>query len=223
MDLAADVLATSVVAIVVGLVLTFFGYAVLRFAIALYGALLGFVLGAALMGSITGTGFLATTAVWITAIVGALILGTLAFAFYQVAVLVVLAVMGFALGVGLVQVFWGGAPDWLLWVVGIGLALVLVVIGMIGDLPAVLLIVVTSFAGAEAAVAGVMVLAGVIDLAQLEEAGSAAALDHGVLWSLVTLALAVVGIVVQLGAWSARRARLARETAVGGAAADRAS
>lgn len=218
MGLAADVLATSVVAMVIGLVLTFFGYAAIRFAITLYGALLGFVLGAAIMGSITGEGFLATTAVWIAAIAGALIVGILAFAFYRVAVLIGLGVMGFAIGVGLVQIFWSSAPEWLLWAVGGGLALLFVVIGLLGDLPAILLILVTAFAGAETAVAGVMVLTGVIDLAHLQEAGSAVALDQGVLWSLVTLALAVVGVIVQLGAWRTRGARAGRSSSGAGAA-----
>ena len=208
MELALDVLGMSVVSIVIGLVLTFFGYAVLRFAIALFGALFGFVIGGAIVASMTGEGFLSTAATWIGAAVGAILLGLLAYAFYRVAVLIGLAVMGFAIGAGLVQIFWReSGPEWLIWVVGGGLALLFVVLGIWADLPAFLIIVASSFAGAEIAVSGVMLLSGVVTLAQWQDVGSGIAFENGALWALVTLGVAVVGLVIQLSAWAARRSR----------------
>lgn len=208
MELATDVLGMSVIAIVVGLVLAFFGYTVLRFAITLYGALLGFVVGGGVVASVTGDGFLATAATWTGAIVAAIVLGALAWAFYKAAILIGLVVMGFTIGVGLVQLLWRDAgPQWLAIVVGCALAVLFGVVGLIGDFPAYLIIVATALTGAEIAVVGAMLLGGVVTLEQIQEFGIDVAFENGVLWSLVALGLAVVGAIVQFGAWGARRRR----------------
>lgn len=213
MELATDVLGMSVIAIVIGLVLAFFGYAVLRFAITLYGALLGFILGGGIVASVTGDGFLATAATWIGAIVAALVFGALAWAFYKAAIIIGLAVMGFTIGAGLVQLLWRDAgPQWLAVVVGCVLGLAFGVVALIGDFPAFLIILATALAGAETAVAGVLVLAGAVTLEQIQEYGIDVAFENGVLWSLVALGVAVLGAIVQFGAWGARRRRGAEPT-----------
>ena len=196
----------GLIALVVGLIVTFAGYAALRAVIALFGAFLGFGLGAALGASIPVSGAVGTVTVWICALVGALLLGWLAYAFYQVGVLLGLASIGFSLGVALMLAL-GVQSGWLVWAVGALVAVVLVVVGLIGDLPAILLIVLTALAGANLVITGVMVITGMVNLRLLEAAGSALPPGQSWWWGIGSLVLAAFGMIVQLR--SLRRARSA--------------
>jgi hypothetical protein len=71
-----------------------------------------------------------------------------------------------------------------------------VVVGLIGDLPAVLLIVLTALAGANMVISGVMLVFGVVDLPMLQ-AGDALAKGQSWWWGAAALALAVIGMVAQ--------------------------
>lgn len=194
----------GVVALVVGLIVTFAGYAALRAVIALFGALVGFGLGGALGASLPVSGALGSVLVWLCALLAALLLGWLAYAFYQVGVLVGLASIGFSLGVALMLAL-GVRSGWLVWAVGALVAVVLVVLGLIGDLPAVLLIVLTALAGANLVISGVMLLLGMIDLPVLQASGGGLPPGQSWWWGLVSLALAGVGMIAQ---WrSLRRSR----------------
>lgn len=188
-------IAVGVLSLGLGALLLFAGYVAMRGVLAFTGAFVGFMLGGGIVAGVTGTGFLAGVATWIGAVLGALLLGWLAYAFYQVAVLVGLAFIGFAIGAGLVRLF-GGEQPWLLWLVGGVVAALLVAVGMLGDLPAAILIILTSIAGAETVVASVLLLIGAIDVETLQ-GGADVALEHGWWWAAAVFALAIVGIVVQ--------------------------
>ena len=189
-----DVL-VGVLALLVGLGVAFVGYRALRAVIALLGADFGFGIGAALAASIPAQGSFGTVLTWVGAVIGALLFGWLAYAFYQVAVLLGLASIGFAIGSGL-MVALGFRGGWLTWLVGAVVAVLLVLIGMIGDLPAVLLIMLTGLAGANLAITGVMLLVGAVDVADLSATGEATHL--GWWWAVGSLVLAVVAIASQL-------------------------
>lgn len=199
-----DVL-VGILAVVVGLLVAFVGYRALRTMIALLGALTGFGVGGAIGAGLALDGALGTAVTWIVAVLVALLFGWLAYAFYQVAVLLGLASIGFSIGAGL-MVALGFRGDWLVWLVGAFVALVLVVLGLVGDLPAVLLIILTGLAGANLAVTGAMLLAGAVDLAELN-AGGADAAAAGWWWAVAGLVLAVVAIASQLR--SLNRSRVA--------------
>jgi hypothetical protein len=196
----------GLIALVVGLIVTFAGYAALRAVIALFGAFAGFGLGAALGASIPVGGVAGTVTLWLCALLGALLLGWLAYAFYQVGVLLGLASIGFSLGVALMLAL-GAQSGWLVWTVGALVAVVLVVVGLIGDLPAILLIVLTALAGANLVVTGVMLMTGTVSLRLLEAAGSALPPGQSWWWGLGSLVLAAFGMIAQLR--SLRRARSA--------------
>ena len=163
----------GLVALAVGLLVGLAGYRALRVMIALLGAVSGFGIGAGLAQALPLSGGGLTVATWVGALLGAIVFGWLAYAFYQVAVLLGLASIGFAIGSGLMLAL-GFRGGWLTWLVGALVAGVLVVIGLVGDLPAILLIVLTGLSGANLAISGAMLLTGSITLAQLDTAGSAA-------------------------------------------------
>lgn len=192
----------GILAVIIGLLVAFLGYRALRTMIALLGALTGLGVGAAIAARIPLEGTLGTMIGWIVAVLVALLFGWLAYAFYQVAVLLGLASIGFSIGAGL-MVALGARGEWLVWLVGALVAVVLVVIGMLGDLPAVLLIVLTGLAGANVTVTGAMLLARVVDLTYLYAGSDAVAV--GWWWGVAGLVLAAIGIASQLRALNRSR------------------
>lgn len=199
-----DVL-VGLLAVAVGLLVAFVGYRALRTVIALLGAVFGLGVGGAIGAGFPLEGTMAVAVTWIVAVLAALLFGWLAYAFYQVAVLLGLASIGFSIGAGL-MVALGLRGDWL---VGALVAVVLVVIGMIGDLPAVLLIILTGLAGANLAITGVMLVAGVVDLGYLN-AGGSDAVAVGWWWGVAGLVLAVIAIGSQLRSLNRSRAAAMR-------------
>lgn len=201
LDLVDNVIA-GILALVIGLLVAVAGYRALRAMIALLGAVLGLGIGAAAAGGLPPEGTSHTIVTWVVAIVAALLCGWLAYAFYRVAVLLGLAAIGFSIGAG-ATVALGVRGDWVAWLAGAALAVVLVVIGLVADLPAVLLIVLTGLAGANLAVTGVMLLTGVAHLAGTAAGQPAAA---GWWWGVAALVLALVAIGVQLRSLGRSRA-----------------
>lgn len=188
-------LVVGIIAVLIGLIVCLRGYVALRIIISLLGAWIGFIFGGALVASVTGEGFLATTFTWVGAIVGALLLGLLAYAFYQVAVLLGMGALGFTIATAVLAAL-GVDNRALIWIVAGAAALLAIVLAIVTDLPAGILIVLTALAGANIAVTGLLVLLGQLDVADLE-AGYVP--DGGVpLWAgIVALVLAILGIVVQ--------------------------
>lgn len=203
----ADALVVGILGILVGVVVCFRGYAALRVIISLLGAWFGFFLGAAVVSAITGDGFLATAFTWAGAIIGAILLAVLAYAFYQVAVLLGMAALGFTIATAVLTAL-GVDNRLLIWLIAGAAALLLVVLAIATDLPAVILIVLTALAGANIFVIALLVLLRQVGVDELESGY----LPDGVpVWAgILSLAMAVVGIVVQLqGVSRDRRMRAA--------------
>lgn len=72
----------GLLAIVVGLILCLRGQWALRILIAIWGAFVGFTVGASLVSGITGQGFLDTVWGWIAGVVVGLIFAALAYLYY---------------------------------------------------------------------------------------------------------------------------------------------
>ncbi|MFT3860259.1 DUF4203 domain-containing protein [Micropruina sp.] len=184
------------------------GYRALRLVITLLGALAGFGIGAELALAVPLDGLAGGVLTWIGGLAGAALFGWLAYAFYRVAVLLGLASFGFAIGSGLMLAL-GFRGGWLTWLIGALAAAVLVLIGLIGDLPAVLLIVLTSLAGANLTVTGAMLLTGSVSLSQLKAPGGEA-MSTSWWWAVVSIAVAVLFSGYQLRALNRSRASAMR-------------
>ena len=170
----------GILAIVAGAVFCFRGYLALRSVIGVWGAFVGFGLGAALVALLTGEPPLAGLLGWVGAIVGALLLGGLAYTFYAVAVILTMGSVGYALGSGAAALF--TATPW-----------VVVVAGLVGAA-----ILVAAVGGASAIVAGIALLMGVLPLSGAEPDTLAQALSEHWWLNVAYLVLLVVGIVTQL-------------------------
>src|SRR5262245_36510635 len=121
----------------------------MRVVFPLWGAWIGFVFGASLVSSIGNDGFLETALGWIVGIVFAVGLALLAYRFYEIAVIIAMATIGYVVGVAVLVAF-DVSWNWFVTLVGIACGAVLAIAAVKLNLPVVLLIVLTAAAGSTA-------------------------------------------------------------------------
>lgn len=199
-----DTIVVGIIAVVIGALLCFRGYVTMRLIISLFGAFVGFLLGAGLVAGITASPFGQLAISWLVGIVGAVIFGVLAYFSYQVAVIIGMAGIGFAIGTSLMAAF-GVAPGFATIAVGVLAGGLLALLAITTNLPAVLLVLLTSLAGASITTSGVMILAGAVGVNQLTGEGMTDPTTTGWGWLALYAALAILGIVAQLRALSGHR------------------
>ncbi|MDH6281924.1 DUF4203 domain-containing protein [Prescottella agglutinans] len=187
----------GILAIVVGAVFCFRGVPAMRFVIALWGAFAGLNLGAGLVSAITGDSYLGTALGWMVGILVAVLFSVLAYLYYAVAVTLMMASVGFALGTA-ATVAVGVTWDWVIVTVGVILGVALAVLTLAVDLPAALLVVVSVLGGAVAIVGGAMLLTGVIDTADFDDTSITETVGDGWWWYALYLVLVVAGVIAQL-------------------------
>lgn len=186
----------GLLAIFVGAVFCFRGYLSMRIVFPLWGAWIGFVFGATLVASFDDEGFLSTLLGWLVGIVFAVAFSLLAYLFYEVAVIIGMATIGYVLGVAVLvalDVEW----SWIVTAVGIACGVLLAIAAVKLDVPVVLLVVLTAAAGATAIVGGLMLLVGAVDIDDLSHSGVTDRIDASVWWWALDLVLAIAGIISQ--------------------------
>jgi hypothetical protein len=184
-------------AVLVGGLFCFRGYTMMRIVIPLWGAFVGFVLGAGAVASITGDGFLAGAASWITGVIVAALFSALAYLYYEVSVVIAMVGIGFMLGVS-VMVAIGVSWTWLIVLVGIAAGLVLAAAAVLGNLPMLLLTFLTATAGSSAVVGGLMLWVGTIAADDLDRATVIDRIQEDPAWWLLYAFIALAGIISQL-------------------------
>ncbi len=195
-----DTIVVGIIAIAIGALLCFRGYVTMRLVISLFGAFAGFLLGAGLVGGVaTGAGVALT---WLAGTVGAVIFGLLAYFSYHLAIIIGMAGIGFTLGTSVMTAF-GVQSGFATLAVGIIAGVLLAILASSTNLPAVLLVVLTALAGASVITSGVAVLMGALAVDRLTGSGPVE-LAGGIGWTVLYIALAVLGLVAQLRAISGR-------------------
>ena len=182
----------------------------MRIVIPIWGAFTGFFVGAGLVSSITDDGFLGSAIAWLAGITVALVFGAVAYLYYEVSVMLAMGAIGFSLGTGLMVAI-GVSWSWLIVLVGVVVGAMLAFVAIVGDLPAVLLVVLTALGGASIIVFGVMLVAGVIDAADIESVATTKELDDDWWWYGLYGVLAIVGAIAQFSA-ADRMSATMRET-----------
>jgi hypothetical protein len=182
--------------IVAGALFCFFGYLAFRIIIPIWGAFVGFGLGAGLIAAATDEGFLRTGLAWIVALGLALLFAVLAYLFYWVAVVIAMGSIGFALGASLMAAL-GVDWNWLIVLVGVAVGALLALFAIAADLPMILLVVLSALAGASAVTTGVMVLVGTIGTDEFTEEAVTARASDDWWWYALYLGLAIVGVLYQ--------------------------
>lgn len=201
-----DTIVVGIIAVLIGALLCFRGYVTMRLIISLFGAFVGFLLGAGLVAGVTDSGFGQLALSWLVGIVGAVLFGVLAYFSYQIAVVIGMAGIGFAIGTTVMAAVGVGSQVAIV-VVGLLAGALLAVIAIATDLPAVILVVLTALAGASVTVAGVMLIAGTIGINRLTAEGVGAEMSRGWWWYVLYGGLALLGIIAQLRSRGSRTMR----------------
>jgi hypothetical protein len=160
----------------------------------------GFVLGAAIVASSNDDGFLRTGLSWIVGAVVGIVFGLLAYLYFQVSVVLAMAAIGFSLGVS-AMVALGVSWSWLILLVGVSAGLLLAIVALAGNMPMVLLTVLTATSGASTVVGGIMLLTNKLQTDEITRSGSATdRLHDGWWWYAIWGGLVVAGLIAQLQA-----------------------
>jgi hypothetical protein len=183
-------------AILAGGAMLFAGQFVLRFALPIWGFFAGFAFGAGLFAEMADERFLGTVLGWVTGLIFALIFAVFSYLYYAVAVIVAMAAFGFAIGSGLVVAL-GIDWNWVAVLVGLAFGAVLGLVSVVGNMPMIVLAVVSSLAGAVSVVAGVMLLMGSLDAGDFQAGTFIDAVRDSWGWYALLLALVLIGIVAQ--------------------------
>ena len=186
----------GLLALGIGAIFCFRGYLAMRLMITLWGALAGFALGASI-GADDG-GILANTLSWILAIVLALVFALVAYLSYEVSVAIAMGSIGFILGAS-VLVAIGVTWNWVIVLVGLAAGVLLAIVAIIGDLPGIILVVLSALAGASAIVAGLMLLTDVLDTDRITRSGAITEqLNDDWYWYVIWAVAAAAGLLTQM-------------------------
>ena len=188
--------AIGVVAALIGVALVLRGYATIRAIISLFGGLVGFVIGAAVVAQVTHTPLFQSQASLIGGAIGAVVFGLLAFFVYKVAMIGGLAAIGFTLGTSLMVALHVDNRAASL-VAGILAALALAVVAWRLDLPGLILVILTVLTGASVTTLGTMLALGRVGPTGLGQASIAAVFADGWGWYALYVGLLILGIVSQ--------------------------
>jgi hypothetical protein len=187
----------SFIAIMFGLAMCFLGYRLFLFLLPIWGFFFGIWLGAQSMQALFGTGFLSTVTSWVVGFVVGLVFAVLSYLFYFLAVAVLAGSVGYFAAVGLLQAF-GMELNWFVWLIGIVAAIALAFVTLRFNLQKWVIIIATAVAGAAVVFGSVYVMFN--PHLQLLENPIQALLSYSPLLLVLTLALAVFGIVMQVRA-----------------------
>jgi hypothetical protein len=191
----ADIL-LGLLAILAGGAMLLAGQFVLRFVIPIWGFFAGFSFGAGLVAGFADEHFLGSVLGWALGLVFALLFALLAYLYYYAAIVIAMGAFGFAIGSGLVVAL-GISWNWLAVLVGLILGLVTGLVSVFANMPMIVLVVLGSFAGAVGVVGGLMLVVGSLNSADFTRGDFTDTVSNGWVWSLLLLALAVGGILVQ--------------------------
>ena len=200
----------GILAIIAGGVMLFAGQYVLRVLLPIWGFFAGFAFGAGLFAGLADERFLGSVLGWISGLVCALLFAVLAYLYYAVAVVLAMAAFGFAIGSGLVIAL-GIEWNWVAVLVGVMVGAVLGLVAVVGNMPMVVLIVLSSIAGAVSVVAGLMLMVGSLNSSDFNAASFSQSVDDSWGWYLTLLVLILVGVVAQIRQRATWR-RTVRET-----------
>lgn len=193
-----DDVAVGIIAIIVGALFCFRGWQLIRLLLPLIGAFAGFILGARIVAAARGEELLDSPLAWVVAIAAAIVLGLLAYFIYAIAVVVGLATIGFSLA-SAALIALGVTWSWVVVGGAVAVAVVVAIVAIVGDVPRILLVVLTALAGANAMVAGAILAIGQLDLADFTPEAATDLIRDGWWWYVAFGVLALLGIVAQAG------------------------
>lgn len=186
----------GLLAIAIGAAWATYGLKAFTILLPIWAFFVGLLAGAAIVQELLGDGFFATTTSWIAGIGLGIVFAVLSYFIYYIAVVLLGATIGYALGAGLLTAI--GLDGFLATIVGLIGGAALAVIVLVLAVPALLVIVLTAFSGAAGVVNGALILLGQIDLGDVDAGLMEGLLKYGVVAIVAWLVLAAAGIWYQM-------------------------
>ncbi|HEX5086825.1 MAG TPA: hypothetical protein VFV89_03390 [Nocardioides sp.] len=191
----ADIL-FGLLAILAGAAMLLAGQFVLRLMLPIWGFFAGFAFGAGLVADLADERFLGTVLGWVLGLAFALIFALFAYLYFYVAVILAMAAFGFTLGSGLVVAL-GIDWSWVAVLVGLAVGVVIGIACVVANMPMIVLVVLSSIAGAVGVVGGLMLLVGSLNSAEFTHGDFTDTVSDSVGWYLLLLVLACAGVFIQ--------------------------
>jgi hypothetical protein len=186
----------SLIAILLGLALSLGGYRFFMILLPLWAFFAGFSSTATAITGFWGTAFLTTAVSWVVGILVGLLFAALAYLFYYAAIIILGGIVGYQLGVGFMT--WIGFKlGFITMLVALALAIIFAFGAWYLKVPKLVIIILTSLAGAASLLAGIFLAFGTIPLADLQWGAVGAVVRQSWWWTLVYLALALLGVAAQ--------------------------
>jgi len=194
-----SVLFAAAFAVALGAAFCFVGYRLFMVMLPIWGFFAGFWLGAAAVSLLFGAGFLATLTAWVVGFAAGLVGAVFSYLFYLVGIAIVSAAFGAALGTGLMGVF-GFETGLLVSLVALVCAVVVAGLVLRFNIQKYAITAITAIGGANAILAGVLLLLGRVPLGSFATGGGTIKpiLQDSWFWLIAWLAVAVIGFVVQI-------------------------
>lgn len=192
-----EILLFSVLAILVGLGLSFMGYAAFRIILPILGFLAGLWLGMDLVSNFAQNfPLLGVSLGLIVGFVLGAIFAAVAYFVYSLAIIIFGLSIGYALGAGFMILI--GFPHGIItFLVGVVVAVVMGILFMRTDMPKLYIIALTAFAGASTMVSGVLILFGQIPPSQLGLSFINPYIAQSWFWLLISVVIGGVGFATQ--------------------------
>jgi len=192
-------LVIAILALLVGAAFCFGGFRFFLILLPIWAFLVGFNVGTDAISAIFGDGSFATVTSWVVGFVVALVFAVLSYLFYWVAVVLLGAAVGYAIGAsawGLI----GNEHGLVAFVIGIICAFALGAVTLFLNVPKYLVVLLSAIGGAATILAGWFLLIGKISSDQVYWTTVGALIKDSWFYLIVFAALAVAGLVVQMRA-----------------------
>ena len=189
----------SMIALLIGLAVTFGGYRFFLILLPIWGFFFGFGLGAETLQVIFGVGFLATVTSWVVGFIVGAAFAVLSYLFYIVAVALLAGSFGYGLAVALLTAI-GLNFGFIVWLIGIVAGIIVAIVVLIFNIQKYAIIVITAVGGTGAIIFTLLAMFGDLTPAELLLNPVMTAISNSFWWLLFFLVLAIAGIVVQIGA-----------------------
>jgi hypothetical protein len=189
---------------VVGLAIAFFGLRFWFYLLPVFGAIIGFFIGARVVQDLFGTGFLSTGVSWVVGIVLGLIFALLSWFVWYAGAIIQAGAVGAMLFSGVLHAIFTNPWGLVAFIVALAGAVIFAVGALVLALPIYIVIVNSALGGASLAIAGLLTIIGRITTAELANGATVAVVDEsrfqgaGWLWVILWIVLAIAGIVFQI-------------------------
>jgi hypothetical protein len=187
----------ALLALAIGGALLAVGYRLAHIAIPLWGFLAGLSVGGSIIAAMSDVPFLGTFLGVVVGLMLGLVFAVLSYLYYNIAVVVLLGAAGYWLGSSFIMLF-GFDPGILSVTVGLALGLLAGITALLVNAPKYVLIIGTSFAGAMAAIGGLLLLFNQIELNSFNYEAIANSVSNSFIWTLLALVIMGAGIAFQV-------------------------